>query len=181
MLKKLAHYAAVAALVSVPVFAVTACSFSSFVSEVGGLVGSNVPTNVSQGATEANVIISGLENGLAVIGVTIPADVQADLAQAQTAVTAIASATSNDTAAPLLQQFEVALNAAVGAMAQDKSLPTLAQSILTAAQVALPAIEALIPVPASSPAGMHRMAATSPATLESANHALLYLGAFAKK
>jgi hypothetical protein len=157
-MRKLIGAALALSLVIATPLTLSSCDTVNAGSNVIGLGNVVVPSNVSQGATDLNLIVTGIRGGFTLIGYVPPPAVDTALNQLQAEAAAVGSATSNETAASLVAQFETGLNALVANEALDKNLPALAQTALQAASTALPIVEALIPLPAAAKARMAAMA-----------------------
>lgn len=92
----------------------------------------------------------------------------------QAAATAVAKATTTTAQQSATQQAVSAANAVLAALAQVKSLPQNVTTVLTAAQVLLPTIEALAGLPVTAALSATSMTPDEASTILSSNAALLH-------
>lgn len=134
----------------------------------------------AQIATDVADLAGGLASAAQTLrdGGMLPASQQVQLDDAITAVqaaaTAVAQATTATAQQSATQQAVSAANAVLAALAGVKSLPPNVTTVLTAAQVLLPTIEALAGLPITAAATRTAMTPDEASTILSSNAALLH-------
>jgi hypothetical protein len=138
----------------------------------------------SQSPAQIATDVANLAGGLASAAQTLrdggmlPASQQVQIDDAITAVqaaaTAVASATTATQQQSATQQAVAATNAVLAALAGVKSLPPNVTTVLTAAQVLLPTIEALAGLPVTVAATATRMTPDEASTILSSAAAMLH-------
>ncbi len=134
----------------------------------------------AQIATDVADLAGGLASAAQTLrdGGMLPASQQVQLDDAITAVqaaaTAVAQATTATAQQSATQQAVSAANAVLAALAGVKSLPPNVTTVLTAAQVLLPTIEALAGLPVAVAASATRMTPDEASTILSSAAATLH-------
>ncbi len=138
----------------------------------------------SQSLAQIATDVANLAGGLAAAAQTLrdggmlPASQQVQLDDAVTAVqaaaTAVAQATTTAAQQSATQQAVAAANGMLATLASVKSLPPNVTTVLTAAQVLLPTIEALAGLPVTVAASANHMSPDEASTILSAAAATLH-------
>ena len=138
----------------------------------------------SQTPAQIATDVANLAGGVAAAAQTLrdggmlPAQQQAQLDDAvsalQAAATAVAKATTATAQQSATQQAVAAFNAVTAALAGAKGMPTNVVTVLTAAQVLLPTIEALAGLPVSAAMGATSMMPDEAITILSSAAATLH-------
>ena len=138
----------------------------------------------SQSPAQIAADVANLAGGIAAAAQTLrdggmlPASQQTAVDDAvsalQAAATAVAKATTTTAQQSATQQAVSAANAVLAALAGVKSLPQNVTTVLTAAQVLLPTIEALAGLPITAAATRTAMTPDEASTILSSNAALLH-------
>ena len=138
----------------------------------------------SQSPAQIATDVANLAGGVAAAAQTLrdggmlPAQQQAQLDDAvsalQAAATAVAKATTATAQQSATQQAVAAFNAVTAALAGAKGMPTNVVTVLTAAQVLLPTIEALAGLPVTASASAASMTPDEASTILSSAKATLH-------
>ena len=138
----------------------------------------------SQSTAQIAADVANLAGGVAAAAQTLrdggmlPAQQQAQLDDAvsalQAAATAVAKATTTTAQQSATQQAVAAFNAVTAALAGAKGMPQNVVTVLTAAQVLLPTIEALAGLPVAVAASATRMTPDEASTILSSAAAVLH-------